>query len=69
MTDPDIDWSITTWEGNRLHQHREFYALPFRRKLEIIEGLCEVATAFSSRANQAPGELPTRDEMGSEGDQ
>ena len=26
-----------TGKGSRLQQHREFYALPFRRKLEIIE--------------------------------
>jgi hypothetical protein len=32
-----IDWSLTTWKGSRLQQHREFLALPFRRKLELIE--------------------------------
>ena len=32
-----IDWSLTTWKGSRLQQHREFLALPFRRKLEVIE--------------------------------
>jgi hypothetical protein len=32
-----IDWNLTTWKGSRLQQHREFLALPFRRKLELIE--------------------------------
>ncbi len=32
-----IDWSLTTWKGSRRQQHREFLALPFRRKLEVIE--------------------------------
>ena len=30
----NIDWSLTTWKGSRLQQHREFYALPLRQKLE-----------------------------------
>ncbi len=30
----DIDWSLTTFDGLRLHQHRQFKALPFREKLE-----------------------------------
>ena len=38
-----IDWSLTTWKGSRLQQHREFLALPFRRKLEVIEELDDFA--------------------------
>jgi len=41
-----IDWNLTTWKGSRLQQHREFDALPFRRKLEIIDGLGELASRF-----------------------
>ena len=51
MTDKDqskIDWSLTTWKGSRLDQHRKFLALPFRRKLEIIEQLGELAEKFHS---------------------
>ena len=33
------DWSLSTWEGNRRLQHQEFNALPFRRKLELIESM------------------------------
>ncbi|MBA2434041.1 MAG: hypothetical protein M3480_04080 [Verrucomicrobiota bacterium] len=41
MTDPnndkEIDWSLCTWKGSRRRQHQDFHALPFSRKLEIIE--------------------------------
>lgn len=41
MTNPtksdEIDWSVCTWKGSRRLQHQEFHALPFARKLEIIE--------------------------------
>ena len=45
----NIDWSLTTWKGSRLQQHREFYKLPFRRKLEIIEGFGELARVFEEQ--------------------
>jgi hypothetical protein len=40
MTEPNddpIDWELTTWKGSRRRQHQEFHAIPFSRKLEIIE--------------------------------
>ena len=45
----NIDWSLTTWKGSRLQQHREFYALPFRRKLEVIEELGNLARHFQEQ--------------------
>lgn len=45
----EIDWTLTTWEGNRLRQHRAFLALPFREKLRIIEQMGEVAAFFAER--------------------
>ncbi len=36
-----IDWSLTTWKGSRRQQHQQFLALPFRRKLELIEEMVE----------------------------
>lgn len=36
-SDPDFDWSLTTWKGSRRKQHQDFHAIPFSRKLEIIE--------------------------------
>lgn len=52
MTEP-IDWSLTTWEGNRRAHHRAFLALPFREKLLIIEQFGEVAEMLArSRAER-----------------
>ena len=45
--DGQIDWTLTTWKGSRLQQHREFAALPFRRKLEIIEELTALAAKLA----------------------
>lgn len=58
MAEP-IDWSITTWEGNRLRQHREFRALPFREKMEVIEQLGEVGALFAERRRSRG--MPVRD--------
>jgi hypothetical protein len=44
-----VDWSLTTWKGSRLQQHREFHALTFRRKLEIIEELGDLAREFQQQ--------------------
>lgn len=52
--DNGIDWSLTTWEGSRRQQHLDFAALPFRRKLEVIEELAELAAIFAE-ARRDPG--------------
>lgn len=44
------DWTLGTWEGNRLIQHRAFQALSFREKLRVIEDLGEVTEFFVCRA-------------------
>jgi hypothetical protein len=51
--DPDINWELTTWKGSRLQQHREFHALPFARKLELVEEMCEMARQFGGKATAA----------------
>ena len=53
----DADWAATTFEGCRRRHHREFYALPFRQKLEILEQHAEVAAFFV--AGRAARSLPT----------
>lgn len=50
---PDIDWTATTFEGNRRRQHEEFLALPFREKIKAIEMLGEMAAWFASRPSCA----------------
>lgn len=51
-------FTVATWEENRRQQHRDFMALPFRRKLEIAEQFGEVAAFFAGR-RRARG-LPVR---------
>jgi hypothetical protein len=47
---PDkVDWSLTTYEGNRRRQHQEFRALSFREKLKRIEEMEAVAEHFAAR--------------------
>lgn len=43
------DWSETSWDGNRLRQHKEFLALPFREKLRRLEQMAEVAAFLAAR--------------------
>jgi hypothetical protein len=43
------DWTVATSEGSRRRQHQEFLALPFVRKLEVIEDLAEMARFFAER--------------------
>jgi hypothetical protein len=47
-SEDEIDWSVTTWKGSRLQQHRAFHALPFARKLELIEEMLVSAAFFST---------------------
>ena len=53
--DPGIDWSLATWEGGRRQQHRDFLALPFRRKLELIEELGEVSAVLRFASSREAG--------------
>jgi hypothetical protein len=48
MADEEIDWSLTTFEGNRCRQHQEFRALSFRDKLIRIEQMGIVVAHFQS---------------------
>jgi hypothetical protein len=49
MSEADA-WDDATWEGNRLRQHREFHALPFREKLLRLEQLAATARLFAAQA-------------------
>ncbi|HEY5742765.1 MAG TPA: hypothetical protein VIS99_09500 [Terrimicrobiaceae bacterium] len=44
--EPEIDWSLTTWKGSRRQQHQAHLALPFRRKIELIEEMCDQGRAI-----------------------
>lgn len=52
----NFDWSVTTWKGSRRKQHEEYRAIPFSRKLEIIEEMnrSALATLAERRARGLP---------------
>ena len=41
-TDDDIDWSLTTWEGSRRAQLRQWLSLSVRERLQAIEELADL---------------------------
>lgn len=45
----EIDWSLTTFKGNRRRQHEDFLCLSFREKLTVIEDLSAVAAQFAPK--------------------
>jgi len=47
--DDSFDWSLTTWKGSRLQQHRAFQSLPFARKLEIVEQMADTVAFFGGK--------------------
>ncbi len=58
FTDPTIDWSTCTFEGARLDQHRKFRALPFAKKIAVIELLNDRARQFSAYSKESPSAAP-----------
>ena len=58
MTDnqSEMDWILTTWKGSRLQQHREFYKLSFRQKIQALEEMADHARATIAwrKANGLP---------------
>jgi hypothetical protein len=51
MTD-DIDWPLTTFEGNRRAQQRRFMALSFRERLRQLEDMTEVLRVFGGAGRE-----------------
>jgi hypothetical protein len=65
MSDSPVpDWSVTTFDGNRMRQHREFQALPFREKVRRLEEMAETAARVRAAALRAPAEQATPDANG-----
>jgi hypothetical protein len=44
---PDIDWSLTTWEGSRREQLRRWAALPLERIVAALEEMEDLARQFA----------------------
>ncbi|RJP37995.1 MAG: hypothetical protein C4547_05150 [Phycisphaerales bacterium] len=45
----EIDWELTTFEGNRRLQRQHFRALPLHEKFMIVEQMGEVCAFFAAR--------------------
>jgi hypothetical protein len=44
---PDIDWSLTTWEGSRREQLRRWAALPLESIVSALEEMEDLAQQFA----------------------
>jgi hypothetical protein len=62
--DDPIDWSLTTWKGSRLQQHRAFHALSFARKLELVEEMSATAGFFGRKQEKASAHAVNEDPPG-----
>ena len=60
MAEP-IDWNLTTFDGVRLQQMREFAALTFLEKLQWLESMSEFVDQFRGSAAPRPIEPPKSD--------
>jgi len=60
--EPAQKWHLATWKGSRRQQHREFHALPFSRKLEIIEEMEALATQLRLAA-EADSPIALHDDL------
>jgi hypothetical protein len=45
---PDIDWSLTTWDGSRREQLRRWAALPLESIVSALEEMEDLARQFAS---------------------
>lgn len=43
---PEVDWTLTTWEGARREQLRRWAALPLERIIEALEEMGDLAERF-----------------------
>ncbi|HEY5753229.1 MAG TPA: hypothetical protein VIT21_08780 [Chthoniobacterales bacterium] len=43
LDNPDVDWSLCTWEGSEKEQLRVWSGLTFREKLLALEEMCDYA--------------------------
>jgi hypothetical protein len=60
--EPGINWDLATWKGSRLQQHREFHALSFSRKLQLIEEMSDMAAWFGAAAKHPGSPAASRED-------
>jgi hypothetical protein len=54
--EPEIDWSLTTWEGARREQLRRWAALPLENIVAALEEMEVVAGQLSAAAYRRLGD-------------
>jgi hypothetical protein len=64
----DDPWTVASFDGNRRLQQREFMALSFREKLEVIERMAEVAARLAPPSPMTKDEALAMQGVGWEGD-
>ncbi|HEX8371963.1 MAG TPA: hypothetical protein VF585_04225 [Chthoniobacterales bacterium] len=52
--EPEIDWSLTTWEGSRREQIRRWAELSLDEILEAQEEMADLADIFSQPPSEEP---------------
>jgi CRISPR-associated protein Csx17 len=50
--EPEIDWTLTTWEGSRREQLRRWRTLSLRDRFRAIEDMAEVSQRFQEMRKQ-----------------
>ena len=58
MARDEVDWSVTTWEGNRRAQLRRWCRLSLQDRLEALDAMHDLAETFSKA--RAEGRLTSR---------
>jgi hypothetical protein len=59
--DDDVDWSVTTWEGSRRANIRQWLRLTVRERFEAVEAAGEFARFMASkREGEGSAEPGTR---------
>ncbi len=52
MTNKNIDWDLTTWEGSRKAQLRQWLKLTLRERLQTVENMGEITQHFQQMREQ-----------------
>ncbi len=52
MTNKNIDWDLTTWEGSRKAQLRQWLKLTLRERLQAVENMGEITQHFQQMREQ-----------------
>lgn len=60
MNDADngIDWSVTTWDGSRRAQLRQWRSLSLRERFEALDGMADLVRQFEAMRREGKFRTP-----------